>query len=92
MDNDRNGFFSQNGHGIIVYAQIEPCSSVQFGDVMKNIDNIIRSILEQYPPSKPVGDGTDLCVRFRASDMELSIERKRSHNTPGDVIDNDPAT
>jgi hypothetical protein len=92
MDNGNNGNFSQNGHGIIVYAQVEPCSSVQIGEAMKNIDNIIRSILEQYPPSQPVGDGADLCVRFRASDMELSIERRRNHGAPDDVIDNAPET
>lgn len=73
----------QNCAFVIFYTQIG--NNIRCGGLMSSFDAVIRSILEQYPPSQAE---SDIIIKFKADSIDLTIEKK-SHKSGGEIIENE---
>jgi hypothetical protein len=87
MSQESNANLPKSHPGVIVYAHIEPTGLLnpdQIGEAMQNVDKIIQGILEQFPNTHKGQTNSNTTLRFRASEIEFTIERRTGANQADD--------
>lgn len=94
MNTEKCVNLSQNLNGDNPYNETDTTILVQITQrtnpiPMQNIDNVIKTLMESYAPLRD-NDTGGTCVKFRASEIELTIECNRG-NRSDDPSSGEPA-